>query len=274
MRAEPMNADFCVVCGRTDRPVQEGICAECYAKRHPLVTGDPHATVTMCPTCGARLVGSHWERRGASTLLTPQDLAPLIAVNPEAGIREIHWEESGNDPLFREVRGTFRVRFRGLEEGIEVPLSVHVTHRTCPECARRTGRYYTARIQLRGPEGGRGPMGPASHARLGELFDRVIREARKDWRSALSWKEALPEGWDYYLTDKSAARGISRLLREYLGGEVKESASLYGRKDGREVYRTTIRLRVPAEAIDDSSAGPFRFQDERRRSRVPLERHV
>jgi 60S ribosomal export protein NMD3 len=248
---EAVSAEFCVVCGRTDRPLTDGVCAVCYTERHPLVMGLPHPTVTLCPTCGARLKGSHWERRGASSLLTAEDLMPLVEVHPEVGVRTVDWQESGRDPLMREIRGVFHLRFRGTESSVEVPMNVHVMHRTCPECSRRSGHYYTARIQLRGPEGRRSGSAALLRQRLGEWFDAVLVEARGDWKEALSWKEALPEGWDYYLTDTLAARALARMAKERLGGELKESASLYGRKDGREVYRVTLRLRVPEERLHE-----------------------
>lgn len=248
-----MGAEFCVVCGRTVPGIVDGVCPDCYAGRHPLIATGPRPTVTLCPTCGARLVGSHWERRGAASLLTPEDLLPLLVLHPEVGIRTVRWEESGRNPLLRELRGTFALRFRGTERELAVPFEVHIIHRTCPECSRRSGHYYTARIQLRGPEGRR--SGPAAELRqrLAALFDALAPEFRDEWKEALSWKEALPEGWDYYLTDTLAARAVARLLKERLGGELKESASLYGRKDGHEVYRVTLRLRVPRERL---AAGP------------------
>ena len=245
-----MNAAFCVVCGRTDRPLSEGICPDCYAERHPLVSAPPRASVTLCPTCGARLRGNHWERRGTPLALDADDLAPMLTVHPEVGVRTVEWVETGRDPLVRELEGQFRLRFRDTERTLAVPLTVLLTHRTCPECSRRSGHYYTARIQLRGPEGRRGSGSKEIRERLGYLFDRVLQEAKPAWQQALSWKEALPEGWDFYATDTVAARSLVRLARDRLGGELRESASLYGRKDGAEVYRVTLRLRVPAERLE------------------------
>lgn len=243
-----MAAEFCVVCGRTDRPLVDGVCADCYVKDHALLTPVEAPSLVLCPTCGSRRVGAHWERQGASELLSAEDLAPLVKVHPEAGVRRIEWTETGTNPLVRELDGVAQVRFRGTERAVPVHLTVRIQHRTCEECSRRTGHYYTAIIQLRGPEGRSRLPARELRAALWQEWERVLPEARTDWRKALSWREELPEGWDFYVTDTLAARSLARLLKSRLAAELKESATLWGRKKGKDVYRVTFCLRVPLPA--------------------------
>ncbi len=237
--------EFCVVCGRTDRPITDGECADCYAKHHALVGVADHPVVVLCPTCGAREVGNHWERSGAPTFLTPEDLVPQLRPHEEVGIRRIEWEETGSNPLVREMRAVVHVRFRGLERTVAVEFPVAIEHRTCPECSRKSGHFYTALIQLRGPEGR--PVGRRTddRPRLHRIWDRAMTEARGEWKRALSWEEARPEGWDFYLVDNVQARALARWLKARLGATLTEAPTLYGRKDGRDLYRVTYCLRVP-----------------------------
>ncbi len=250
--------EFCVVCGATDRSLVDGVCPECAADRTTLVAAPKRGTVTVCPGCGARQVGGHWERAGASTLLTAEDLNPFLEVHPEVGIRSIRWEEVGATATVREFIGRARVSFRGTTRDVEVPLSVRLVSRSCPECSRKSGRYYTAILQLRGPADGPGEKSVELRARLDRDWAAVLRDARPDWRNALSWREALPEGWDCYLTDTIAARSIARAARQKFGASVKESASLFGRKDGHDVYRVTICLRFPRTPDAPNASGPTR----------------
>lgn len=249
MTAEPAppTGEFCVRCGAVGRPLTEGICADCFAATHPIVQPPVHARVVLCPTCGARQIGSHWERAGSVAQLTAEDLAPLLRPHPEAGIRRIAWEETGRNPHVREMRGVIDVDFRGTERSVAVEFPVQLEHRTCPECSRRSGHYYTALLQLRGPEGRR----PSGHRealeRLHRLWDQEMPEIRASWRAALSWEERRPEGFDFYLTDTVSARALARHLKRRLGATLTESPSLYGRKDGRDLYRVTFCLRVPPE---------------------------
>jgi nonsense-mediated mRNA decay protein 3 len=246
-----MSEEFCVVCGRTGVPTVDGLCTECFAQRTPLVRVEGRPIVVMCPTCGARRVGQEWERRGAPTLLGPDDLMPLLSVHPEVGVRKVHWSEGGPTALVRAIEADVDCSIRGERRRETVTFDVKVEHHTCPDCSRRSGHYYTAVLQLRGPEESR-ETPRALRQRLDDQWEALMPEARVSWRQAISWKEELPEGWDFYFTDTLAARSIAKLGKERLDGELKESATLWGRRHGRDVYRVTFCLRLPAPPGGDS----------------------
>jgi nonsense-mediated mRNA decay protein 3 len=251
--------EFCVVCGATDRPLEDGVCAPCAADRTTLLSAPKRAVVTVCPHCGARQVGAHWERAGSSQVLTSEDLTPLLEVPEGVGVRRVVWEETSVTATVREFVGRARVRFRGIERDVEVPLSVRTVHTTCPECSRKSGRYYTAVLQLRGPAEGRAERAVPLRARLEEEWTRLVREMRPDWRKAVSWREELPEGWDCFFTDTLAARAVAKLAKERFGASVKESSSLVGRKNGQDLYRVTFCLRFPRrDSVGAARASPGR----------------
>ena len=242
--------EFCVVCGATDRPLVDGVCAECAADRTPLLSAPKRAVVTVCPHCGARENGAHWERAGSSPLLTSEDLTPFLEVPEEVGVRRVQWDETAVTATVREFVGRARVRFRGIERDVEVPLSVRTVHKTCPDCSRRSGRYYTATLQLRGPAEGRAEKPIVLRARLAEEWTRLVREMRPDWRKAVSWREELPEGWDCFFSDTLAARAVAKLAKQRFGASIKESSSLVGRKNGQDLYRVTFCLRFPRRSCE------------------------
>jgi nonsense-mediated mRNA decay protein 3 len=248
--------EFCVVCGRTDRPLDEGVCPDCFADRHALVRAAKGATVTLCPTCGSRESRGRWIPSEAGKFLGAEDLSPFLDPHPEAGIPRVHWTEVGAEANHRSYEGEVTVRFRGIERVVPVELQVKVIARTCPDCSRKAGHFYTAQIQLRGPEGRLPPGARNLRARLRSAWDAVIPDAKPSWRKALSWGEELPEGWDFFLTDTLAARAIGKLMKHRLNASVKESATLWGRKDGRDVYRVTVCIRLPAGAARGPSDDP------------------
>ncbi len=247
----PAEGEFCVLCGRTGLPLTDGVCAECEASRRTLVSTRPHASVTVCPSCGAREVGKHWERAGASALLGSEDLVPFLVPDDQVAIRRVEWQETGSNPMLKNIHGDVHLRFRGLERVVPVEFTTKIVHRTCPDCSRRSGHYYTALIQLRGPENGSRRKAPELRQRLAEIWDTTIPTARADWRGHHSWTEMKPEGWDHYFTETLAARGVARLFKERFGAEVKESATLYGRKDGQDLYRVTFAVRFPEHLRGD-----------------------
>ncbi len=242
-----MESEFCVVCGATGRPLTDGVCAECAADRTALVRAPEHAVVVICPHCGARKVGAQWERSGSSPLLTADDLAPLLRVHPEVGIRRIRWEEVSATATVRDLVGTVDLRFRGIERTASVRLSVRTEHQSCTDCSRKSGRYYTAVIQLRGGPERSNEKSAALHARLDRIWSTLRAESRADWRSAVAWTEELPEGYDVYFTQTLAARAVAKLAKQRFGVRPKESASLFGRKDGQDIYRVTLCLRFPRD---------------------------
>ncbi len=243
-----MADEFCVVCGSTGRPLSDGVCAECAADRTTLLTAPERAVVVICPHCGARKTGASWKRAGASPLLTAEDLAPLVSVHPEAALREIRWEETSSTGTVRELAGHARVRFRGIEREVPIALSVRTEGQSCPDCSRKSGRFYTAVVQLRGGTERAGEKPRALRARLEGVWAEILAESRPDWRKAVSWQEDLPEGWDVFFTNTLAARSITRIAKQKFGASVKESASLFGRKNGQEIYRVTFCLRFPRPA--------------------------
>jgi len=248
--------EFCVVCGATDRPLVDGLCAQCASDRTVLVRAPKRAEVVICPTCGARQVGSHWERAGASQVLSAEDLNPLLEVAEGVGIRRVRWDETAATATVRELVGHARVRFRGIERDVDVPLSVRIVHRTCPECSRKSGRYYTATLQLRGGLDGPSEKAVPLRARLEKEWTQIVREMRPDWRKAVSWREERPEGWDVFFTDSLAARAVARLAKQKFGASIKESSSLVGRKNGQDLYRVTFCLRFsrPDAPLPDRTA--------------------
>jgi nonsense-mediated mRNA decay protein 3 len=243
-----MSGEFCVVCGATDRPLTEGVCPACAAGRVTLVSVPARGVVVICPHCGARREGARWDRAGSSPLLTGADLAPFLAVHPEAAVRTVRWEEVSASATVRELSGRARVRFRGTELEVPLAFSVRTEHQTCPECSRRSGRFYTAVVQLRGDGERSSEKSPALRARLEGTWSRLLAECRPDWRDAVSWHEGRREGWDVFFTNTLAARSVARLAKQRFGASVKESASLFGRKNGQEVYRVTFCLRFPRSA--------------------------
>lgn len=53
----------------------------------------------------------------------------------------------------------------------------------------------------------------------------------------------VTNGYDYYLADNSFTKALGRKLQQQFGGELVLSSSLFGQKDGKEIYRGTVLFR-------------------------------
>lgn len=247
------------------------MCPACEADRRPLVRVVPRASVVICPSCGSRRERDRWIPSESGRFLGSEDLNRFLEPIEGVGIRRAHWIEQGADANSRWYDGQIDVRFRGIERSVPVELRVRYESTNCPSCSRKAGRFFTAQIQLRGPEGRLPPGAHRLRARLQGVWESVWPEGRAEWRNAFSFTEERPEGWDIFLTDTLAARAWAKLLKGRLGATVKESNSLYGRKDGRDVYRTTLCVRVPLAELPEEPAAEEPPPAGRRR---PVERHA
>jgi len=50
-------------------------------------------------------------------------------------------------------------------------------------------------------------------------------------------------GLDYYLADTALTKALGKKLQTKFGGDYQVTASIFGRKDGKEIFRTTILFR-------------------------------
>jgi len=75
-----------------------------------------------------------------------------------------------------------------------------------------------------------------------EILDFAYQEIQRVGMR-ISKETFLDEGADLKLTDKNLTRALGKKLQSIYGGEFKETISIFGRKDGQEIYRTTVLFR-------------------------------
>lgn len=92
--------------------------------------------------------------------------------------------------------------------------------------------YYEAILQLR----------DTSQAVLDFVYQEIERTGMR-----IAKEEFLDNGADIRLTDKALTKSLGRKLQSIYGGEYKETISIYGQKDGQEIYRNTILFRGMGE---------------------------
>ncbi len=81
---------------------------------------------------------------------------------------------------------------------------------------------------------------------LRDCGGEVVRFAEEEIREEgiyVAKTKKVPGGIDYYLADKNFAKSLGKKLRGRFGGDYKITSSLWGRKEGKEVYRLTVLFR-------------------------------
>ena len=74
------------------------------------------------------------------------------------------------------------------------------------------------------------------------ILDFVYREIDRG-RVHLAKEVELKNGRDIYLSDNDFTRSLGKKLQETFGGEYNLTASLFGRKSGKEIHRLTVLFR-------------------------------
>jgi nonsense-mediated mRNA decay protein 3 len=114
----------------------------------------------------------------------------------------------------------------------ECSTRINLVNTQCPECSRRSAGYYEAVIQVRRSS----PATPQE--KLARAAEKLRRKLEKT--SFVSRVEEKKEGIDLYVGSAPAARSAL----EELSKGFEASKTLAGRKQGREVYRTTFCVRI------------------------------
>ena len=89
-------------------------------------------------------------------------------------------------------------------------------------------QYYEAILQLR-------DVSPEVVAMANEEIARAHIPVAKS--------KTVTNGHDYYLADNNFTKGLGKKLQQQFGGELILSSSLFGQKDGKEIYRGTVLFR-------------------------------
>jgi len=55
--------------------------------------------------------------------------------------------------------------------------------------------------------------------------------------------QKVTNGYDYYISDNNYTKALSRKLQQKFGGEILITSSLHTKKDGKDIYRTTVLFR-------------------------------
>ncbi|MEM0128386.1 MAG: NMD3-related protein [Thermoplasmatales archaeon] len=212
-----------MVCGKETGSSQY-ICDECSRPRESH-DGITRIKIRKCPNCG-RVMYKAWDD-------IDRDNVPKSILENALGLSVKEFSTSGDE---RNIRIKYIVNSKEKDESLEESLVVQVSSSTCPMCTKKLGNYYEATIQIRGALEGEKDVIKyidmlVEHSPSGDVF--ITRIDRRK------------EGHDVLLSDKKFARAAARKAIERFGGTLKETSHLVGLKDGNELYRITISMRLP-----------------------------
>src|SRR5574340_347272 len=139
---------FCVECG-AEGPTYQGVCASCFAKKHPLVEPPAYLDVARCQRCGAFRFKAGWARADLDQAILQLLREQVRALPPFDRVSFTHEarEEDANN-LFLTVKASGR--FEDLHQVEDFHIRLRIKPSVCETCQRQAGRYFEGILQVRG----------------------------------------------------------------------------------------------------------------------------
>ncbi|NPA77217.1 MAG: hypothetical protein GXN93_05715 [Candidatus Diapherotrites archaeon] len=221
----------CPRCGRTDEevPFIGFFCRDCYLKEHQLVHVPKSLKIRYCPRC-ERIYTDRWHEFSLEAL--SEWLRKKIKTDMEGAQISFSFPEVSEDGI------SFLYVARGVVEGVPVELKgegqIKVEKQLCPRCARESGGYYEAIIQVRG----------ADVQRMADLIAHSV-EKEPDKFAFVSKVVYRREGIDLYVGSRKAADRVAKRFEKRYGAKLVRSHTLVTEKNGKRLYRLTVALHFP-----------------------------
>lgn len=239
---------FCVECGRKGELIGV-LCKECYLTKHGKASLPEHVDLTLCAHCSSMQTDHGWEDIGSVKEAATAAIESALTVSKDAKVMSVSVKLAEQDERNMEAEVSAKLVSNGVEIERRIETVVRLKRGACTECSKQQGRYYEAILQVRGP--GKS-LDDADEREIERLVKSRASSMRKSSREVfISKTGSVKGGLDFYFSTIPAAKGIARELQDALCAEYKESSSLWGRKDGKEVHRMTFLVRLPGYGRGD-----------------------
>ncbi|MDF0590124.1 60S ribosomal export protein NMD3 [Candidatus Methanocrinis natronophilus] len=233
------------ICPRCGEPSPLGVCDRCRRGMAVLLQTPEAVELTVCPVCGSHPVRGRWQK----------DDEPIEDLISDAVAGEARIHQDLLDPEISisvkkknatQYRATVTLSGKFGEIPAEEAKTVEATVRqaTCERCSRMAGNYYEATVQVRGSAGAPAPEEVEECRNIAERATEAAFE-RGDRLSFIQETKVVKGGIDLVVGSTQQGRYIARAIHDRFGGTSGESYKLVGVKDGKNVHRTNILVRLP-----------------------------
>jgi nonsense-mediated mRNA decay protein 3 len=232
----------CIVCGK-DEVFLKNLCKDCFSLKHRFLKIRDKISLTICYYCSTVRIKKSWTEYSSKEEAIQATVVSFIEADGEAAdLRpdvELRFLDDHN--VHADINASFNMEGERVIETMST--FVNINYGVCDNCSRAVGNYYEAIIQIRASD--RPLFGDEKEEVTSEIVSTVGEEGRKDSSVFITKVEELKKGIDFYLSSTSNALGLMKKLAKKYGARTKQTSKLVGRKDGRDVYRTTFLIRLP-----------------------------
>ncbi|UCD14320.1 MAG: hypothetical protein JSW60_02595 [Thermoplasmatales archaeon] len=234
---------FCVECGKEEKIFRNGVCIECYIKNKTFTKGPMVLDLYSCSNCLSYKYKNSWLQESFGDVLKrhTKDSFQISSELKKLQIKTDCGENGKNIPC--------KVVFSGFLNGHEILeqhfLKVRIKRTICNVCSKQHGGYYEATLQIRAD---RRKLSKNELKTIRIIVENIVESLRAKGNRGLFITDIAEErgGLDFYLSEKGPAYTIVKKIQEKFGGEIKQSSKNVGIKDGRQIFRITHLIRLPA----------------------------
>ena len=239
---------FCVECGSETAIYRNGLCVPCYIKNITFAKGPRYIDIYMCPVCQSYKYKNTWLPESFDQILL-RYITTTYKIKSELNNLKI-------TPTCTHQQKTIQcnIKISGTIQHHKVEEHHHTIIRqknlVCNICSKQHGGYYEAILQIRSSQK--------------KLSEKQLQQLSKDIQSYVAHQQEKGNrglfitdiarehgGLDFYFSEKGVAATLSKRIQDHYGGEIKQSSSNVGMKDGRQLYRMTYLIRLPPYTIGD-----------------------
>lgn len=239
---------FCVECGKEGELIGS-LCAECFSRKHVQASLPDHVDVILCAHCSSMQTAKGWQDIGSVREAAERAIEDSVATSKDAKLTEVRVKLSELDERNMEAKVDVTLTAHGHSFARELGTIVRLKRGSCTECSKQQGKYYEAILQVRGPGRSLPEHTQRDIQRL--VKDRVATMRRNSRDIFVSKVEEVKGGLDFFFGTIPAARTVAKELQDSFCAEFKESSSLWGRRDGKDIYRMTFLVRLPGFSEGD-----------------------
>ncbi len=231
---------FCIKCGK-EAVSGTVFCEDCISKGEQLASAPGVVTFEICPSCGKVKGGSSWREQGDLGKYMASELRKSVRLSGDASLKSLEIENLDPSENSSNVILALSLVTHGITKEERIAVRVRVEGNTCPTCNRRSGHYFESTIQLRS-------MGKTREEVIGRVLSYATKLCEEYERTEkgffVSGIKGTKGGVDITLSSNTVGAALAKKVAKKFGAEVVPTRKLFGRKNGKEVYRTTFLVRV------------------------------
>ncbi|WP_370573192.1 60S ribosomal export protein NMD3 [Methanomethylovorans sp.] len=239
-----MTFTICPKCGNDTSVLLSGVCRECFFQNFALAQLPQVIQARICASCGARFTRGRWTDEDNIGTIVLKTIEDNLSIHEAAEDVEVCINPRQLTPHMYKVEVEVVAAIQGERVTSDLSSEIRIIRESCEMCSRMSGGYFEGILQIRATE--RIPTENEIEACL-RIVDMTIdrMRAKGDRLAFITDTIRSKEGLDLYIGSVNSGRHICKAIIEELGGTFSESPSLFGQKDGKEVYRITFSMRLP-----------------------------